>query len=155
MKFQVFEYTCGNCAAVFEAPALSEMSYGEFLLRSRRGALAYLNAINDPTYKEVSTLISRERASLRPVDQAIILRRAFGPVACDWDNGDSPPSPFDIEASPVCPHCHQQRPRSWRAKHPPATVDVDVPSVSHAEWNGLANAKKMERLRVWLAKDRR
>jgi hypothetical protein len=126
MKLELIEYTCANCGFTFEAPSFGESAYGEFLLRSKRGTLAYLNAFSDSTYKELDGLLTCEPslASIRPNDRAKILRRVFGLVACDWDDGVSP---FEIDALPACPGCRAHAISSWRFKSPPMLVDIEVP----------------------------
>jgi hypothetical protein len=150
MKLELIEYTCASCEFTFEAPGLSESAYGELLLRSARGRMAYLNAIRDPTYKEVDGLLAQlpGTSALSPIDRANILRRVYGPVACDRDDDGAP---FEIGAFPVCPSCRSNAISSWRFKSPPAFVDIEVPPVTHVEWVGLSEADKVDRLRAELA----
>ena len=150
MKLELIEYTCATCGLVFEAPGTSENAYGEFLLRSQGGSVAFLNAIKDPTYKEVESLLTPEPgiAALPPLDRAKILRHVYGPLACDPDDGMMP---FEIDARPACPHCNANAVSSWRFKSPPAFIDIAVPPVSHAGWEKLSEAAKLNRLKVQLA----
>jgi hypothetical protein len=152
MKLELIEYTCASCEFTFEAAGLGENAYGEFLLRSKRGKLAYLNAIRDPTYKEVDGLLARlpSISRLSPIGRAKILRRVYGVVACDRDDDGSP---FEIDAFPICPICRSSAISSWRFKSPPAFVDVEVPPVTHVEWGGLSEVTKVDWLRAELAPD--
>jgi hypothetical protein len=148
MKVGLFEYVCGNCGDKFDAPSVADMAYGQFVLWSGRGMPAYLDAINDFTYQEVADALKHEPglASYRPVERAILLRRVYGSVACDWDNGDSPPSPFEIDAYPRCPNCRSCKPRSWEVKQP--ATSVEVPLVTHVEWNKSTKLAKAARLKA-------
>jgi hypothetical protein len=149
MKLEMIEYTCASCEFTFDSPGLGESAYGEFLLRSRGGAVAYLNAIRDPTYKEVDGLLGQlpSTSTLSAIDRARILRRVYGPVACDRDDHGTP---FEIDALPVCPSCRSNAISSWRFKNPPVFIDIEVPPATHVEWEGLSEADKDGRLRAEL-----
>jgi len=149
MKLELIEYTCASCGLTFEAPGLGENAYGEFLLRSKRGSIAYLNAFRDSTYKEVDELLAREPSVtvLSPIARAKILRRVYGPVACDWDGK----VPFGIDVLPACPNCRGGAISSWRFKTAPAFIDIEVPSVTHVSWERLSEVDKVSRLKAQLA----
>lgn len=50
-------YHCQTCDAVFQAPIISDFSYGEFILSSTSGEYRYLNVFDDPVYQEVFDII--------------------------------------------------------------------------------------------------
>ncbi|WP_061539176.1 hypothetical protein [Collimonas fungivorans] len=150
MKLELIKYTCARCATSFDAPALGEDAYGEFLLRSKNGEMAYLNAFMDLTYKEVDNLLSSHpKASvLQPLERAKILRRIYGGLACDLD---SEMSPFEIDALPLCPSCGSQQMASWEFKNPPEILDVPVSAVTHNCWSMLSDSEKLKLLDARLA----
>lgn len=78
MKLQIFEYQCEPLGHAFRAPELPVYAYGEFLLRSETGAeMVCVNAISDPTYKEVDVLLQRHPSltGVPAIKRADILRR--------------------------------------------------------------------------------
>lgn len=84
---EIIEHTCAECGKKFESPGLGEWSYGEFLLRTERGSVAYVNAMADAAYNEVGGMLSEipQTASLEDLERADILWCIYGPVACDPD----------------------------------------------------------------------
>jgi hypothetical protein len=87
MKIELFKCICVN-GHIFSAPSLGEVAYGEFLLWSKNGEVAYLNAFKDPTYKAMENALQAlpELSSLRPRARAELLQRIYGPTACDPDH---------------------------------------------------------------------
>lgn len=141
MKIELFNYTCENCKNNFDAPALNDNAYGEFLLWSKNGNVAYLNAIKDPTYKEVSDILKDNSCifALADTERANILRRIYGNVACD---SDSAGLPFSINAFPQCKKCGSQNISTWSPKLPTQFLDIYIPPVTHNQWNSLNNSEK-------------
>ncbi len=151
MRLELIEYTCATCGIKFDAPGLPESAYGEFLLRSKRGTLRYLNALSDATYTEVDCLLAREHvlaSAQNQLERSKVLRKVYGPIACDWDDGIFP---FQIGMPPSCPRCHQSGISSWSFKSPPTAVDVMVADVTHADWMKLSEAEKIARLTAYLS----
>lgn len=142
MKVQLFDFKCANCANQFKAPALGAPLYGEFLMRSIGNAEnAYLNAFEDKTYDEVSTLLD-ENFRLTEKSQKIrakILQQTYGLIACD---PDSMGQPFQIGMSPKCPLCGSQEMESWEATEPPEFIEKELRSVSHTAWTSLSEPEK-------------
>lgn len=142
MKLQLVKYRCANCDHTFDAPALPEGAYGEFLLWSKNGKLAYLNGLDDPTLKEVDSLLTAcsLTKSLTPLERARVLHRIFGRVACDPDDQGTP---FEIDAGQPCPACGKAEIASWEFKDSTETVEVNPPPVMHHGWTTLsADAKR-------------
>lgn len=141
MKTELVSYSCANCANVFDAPSLGEGTYGEFLLWSRSGRVALLNAFEDSTYKEASNFLEKTPKihGLQPLEKAKILRHIYGGVVCDPDEKGMP---FEIDALPPCEKCGSQKMSSWIFKNPPEIVEVTIPSVAHTRWNTLTDAEK-------------
>lgn len=143
MKIGIAEFTCVN-GHVFEAPELAPEVYGFLLLRSANNFMAFLNAIEDPTFDEVRSLIktSSHRRHLRGIDRSGILHRIFGELACDTDPKGSV---FVIDMPPTCHACGSQEIAAWDFKDPPEIADIDVPHVTHEYWNSLTPEQKKER----------
>jgi hypothetical protein len=131
-KIQIFNYQCGSCGFVFEAPSLSDFAYGEFILWSENGEGRYLNAFDDVVYQEVIDLVERQKKS---ISLNCEIQSIFGAVACDVD---SKGSVFYI-GSPPCPMCK--------------SIDVNVqkiidgnfmviPHVTHSHWTSLSQDEK-------------
>lgn len=142
MKLQLVKYRCASCDHAFDSLALPEGAYGEFLLWSKNGKLAYLNAFEDPTLKEVDNLMTAcsSVVSLTPLERSRLLHRIFGRVACDPDDGGAP---FEIDAYPPCPKCGRTEIASWEFKEPTEIVEMNPPSVTHNGWATLsADAKR-------------
>lgn len=142
MKLELAKYKCACCASTFEAAEIVSNSYGEFLLRSRSGAVMHLDAFEDKTYEELDQLLATHEkvAGLGAFDRAKILRRVYGEVACDWDDVGNP---FVLGAHPVCPVCGSQEMTYWEFKEPPELVDVEVEAVTHNRWNSLSRNERL------------
>jgi len=146
MRLQIFEYQCAPSGHAFRAPELPADAYGEFLLRSRTGAeIVYVNAIADPTYKEVDVLLQRHPtlAGVPAIGRADILRRIYGAVACD---PDAEGQPFRIGQHPQCPVCSSTDMKSWQEVHPVEFVDLEIPAATHLLWATLTESKKADRV---------
>lgn len=141
MKIPLAKYVCEICDAAFEAPMLGESRYGEFLLWSSSGDVAYLNAFQDKTYQEVADLIAAQSEILKrdSFKAAEVLQNIFGPLACDPDRTGAP---FVIGAHPPCKKCKRGRVASWEMIDPPKIVDLDIPSVTHKRWDRLTDREK-------------
>jgi hypothetical protein len=149
MRLQIFEFKCEPSGHEFRAPELPLGAYGEFLLRAEEGtALAYLNALADPTYKEVGALLEKKPGMDRatPNRRAEILRHIYGAVACDPDSGGRP---FKIGQRPTCPVCSSSTMRSWQEVYPAEYIDLDVPPVTHRLWQSLSEEQKATRIHQW------
>jgi hypothetical protein len=146
MKLRLLKYLCSRCACAFDAPALPEGAYGEFLLWSRNGQIAYLNALKDPTFKEVSHLLALSPVvqEAPSIERAAILHRIYGRMACDKDTQGAP---FEIDMPPPCPACGGTEPSSWEFKEPVQIVEVDAQPVTHRLWSSLSHSEKEKALR--------
>lgn len=149
MKLQLLKFFCSSCGSNFDAPALHEWAYGEFLLWSKNARVAYLNAFVDDTYKEVEALLLEVDDFTKASDaqRRETLQRVYGELACDVDtDGD----PFNIDSLPPCPHCGSEDVRSWEFPEPTRLIDVDIPAVTHRRWSALTviERKSLVRRRV-------
>ncbi len=149
MKLELVTFECGNCGRRFEAPALNPYAYGEFLLRSAGGSLAYLNALDDTTYSEVDNLLATipGTAQLTPLSRADVLQSVYGELACD---PDATGAPFSITQPPTCPQCGARRPSWFEHPEPAPIVDVEVAPVTHGRWAALSRTEKLAALRAAL-----
>jgi hypothetical protein len=146
MRLQIFEYHCEPAGHVFRAPELPADAYGEFLLRSETGAeMAYVNALADPTYKEVDVLLQRHPGliDVPATGRADTLRRIYGAVACD---PDSEGRTFRIGQHPHCPVCSSSHMKSWQEVLPVEFVDLDILAATHLFWETLADGQKTNRV---------
>ena len=145
MKLQIFRYRCAACRKWFEAPEIREYAYGEFLLRSNSGEIRYLNAILDGVFSEVDSLISLDSRVITfdKFRRAELLHDIFG-LACD---PDSTGGIFRICRNPRCPACELDSVAEWESTEPPRYIDIDVPEVSHLEWEELNDDEKNARIR--------
>jgi len=144
MKLQKYIYQCEACQNKFEAPELLGEPYGEFLVRTEKGETSYLHAISDSVFKEVSVYL-RDNPILSDMDRvsrARVLHEIFG-IACDLSIGGYE---YKIGGNPVCPRCHSNRMYSWEPIYPPEILDIDIPLVTHLNWNKLTNDEKQSRI---------
>lgn len=150
MKIALAKYACDHCGGTFEAPMLDESSYGEFLLWSSTGKVAYMNAFEDRAYLEVKGLLSETFDDLRadPFRASEVLQNIFGPMACD---ADPTGAPYAIGAQPSCPSCENGHVASWELIYPPKIVEYDIPVVTHVRWDRLSDAEKAEQLDHFVA----
>lgn len=150
MKLQIFEYKCEPFGHEFHAPRLPFNSYGEFILRDEAGvSMAYLNAMEDSTYKEVEAILKGQPGvdRMTPNKRAELLRRVYGPVACDVSTDGRV---LKIGQHPKCPECSSSTMRSWQEVQPAEFVELDIPSVTHALWQSLTEGQKVARISQWM-----
>jgi len=146
MILQLVKFKCGNCKSEFKAPQLKTGVYAEFLLRSQnRGDVAYLDAMDDKTYDEVSKYLKgNSKLTGKSANQmAAILQKSYGAIACDPDAFGNV---YQIDASPVCPSCQSQTMEYWEVIEPPEFVESIVSSVTHRAWSLLSDDEKTEKV---------
>jgi len=144
MKLELVRYRCATCANSFDAPEIGSNAYGEFLLRSKSGETAYLNALSDKSYDDVDLLLSMKQPGLTyETDRVKVLREIYGEVACDRDaNGEV----FVLDAHPACPKCGGQRMDWWEVLEPIQIVEAEISSVQHSTWNSLSALHRKSRV---------
>jgi hypothetical protein len=147
MKLVLVKCKCARCGHIFDARALPDGAYGEFLLWSKNGGLAYLNAFEDPTLKEVDNILAccGPAVSWTPLERSAVLHRIFGRIACDPDDEGAP---FEVNAFPACPACGGWDVASWEFKDPAGFVEMNPPVVTHHSWATLSENAKREKVRV-------
>jgi hypothetical protein len=129
-KIQIFNYHCNSCEAVFEAPSLSDFSYGEFILWSENGECRYLNVFDDGVYQEIIDLIEQQKPTYLNCE----VQSVFGEVACDTD---SKGNVFHI-GNPLCPICKSDNLTIQKA----INKSIDIPYVTHKRWVLLSQEEK-------------
>jgi hypothetical protein len=142
MKFLIYRFQCGSCRHWFEHHQMTPVVYGEFLMRSEtRRTERYLNAITDPVYEEVDRLLRFETrvGSRSERERAEILQSLFG-VACDPDEDGGL---FQMNLLPRCPDCGAEEIADYASTEPPRIVDLEIPHVTHDQWNALNQAEKL------------
>ncbi len=140
MSAVVFRYSCASCGHTFEASGILDFSYGEFVMRSKEGSEAYLEAITNEVFKEVSEIVEAHPCLVGADERQSggVIQKIFG-VACD-------PSPsgnqFHIGMNPVCPSCSSLEMKSWQELYP--HMPSSIPSVTHNRWAAMGECKKIE-----------
>ncbi len=144
MKLHLYKYNCEQCGNKFKAPEISFDSYGEFLLRNSSGEIKYVNAILDPVYDEVSTILKlmSTNQGKSEIELAEIQRMVFG-ASCDVNKGESE---YRLNAKPVCPTCRSQEMSYWEATEPPEYIEQELNTVTHNKWNSLSAIDKETRI---------
>lgn len=142
-----FKVTCAN-RHQFEAVGTGAGSYGEFVMYGAaiKAGPAYLFALEDPVYREVSALIdelpeTRGRSELQRAD---LLQEVFG-VACD-------PAPDGSRYKigfPPCPTCGTHKLDTWSVLD---AYNGPVLPVTHQAWNAASKAQKTAWLKDALAR---
>jgi hypothetical protein len=145
VKLPVGSYRCADCATEFEAPLLAEFTYGEFLLWSGAGRMAYVNAIEDGVFAEVAELF-RSEAPAEPDlnDSARAMQRFFGEVASDPDPDGAP---YEIGGFPPCPSCKGARMAAWGPARPTKICEIEPDLLTHARWNSMSRSQKADAVR--------
>lgn len=142
----LFNYICVQQGHHYDAPAIPDFSYGEFVMRSKSGRYSvYLNALADPVFDEVAGIVkaSQLAGNLSDLQITDVQQKAFG-IACD----PSPDgSPFQIGKPPQCPICGSNPSESSIAM-PEVMVDLPVPT--HDDWNRLSEREKVERVEKFI-----
>ena len=134
----VFEFTCGSCGMRFHASGICDFIYGAFVMRTRNGEEAVLEAVTSPTFAEFVTLANTNPA-LAEIDEGKrheVLQAAFT-VACDFsESGEE----FYIGLNPTCPQCASREMASWKAVTSPRRSVI--PLVTHSRWDRLSDSEK-------------
>lgn len=139
MKVRFVECVCENCSKVFSRPALSDFAYGEFLLWTHGGSVAYLNVFLDASYDEVRNIIARLNLKEETESGKSLVQIIYGEVACDPDESGCP---FSIVANPPCPGCGKVEFLSCSPVVAGDLNEAEVPAVTHNGWEALADDEK-------------
>jgi hypothetical protein len=140
------EFTCGECRTILRAPVPVVADYGTLTYRSEgRGTLAIVNALEDPTFDEISHLTEQlqEVAAATARERGAAIQWVFGATA-DYDIDGSR---FGVDFPPRCPNCESNNVVDFTVIEPPEFVDVELPLLSHDHWSGLDEPDKMTDVR--------
>lgn len=146
MKTLLYRYICSKCEEKFNAPGVSDFSYGQFIMFSESGFYsAYLDALSDPVYSEMDHIIKTIPPIIEMGEdfQADFFQNVFS-ITCDLAPDEGL---YCIGKQPACPVCHSQKMKSWEPTDPQEYADT--PSVTHIEWERLTNADKRKKIETF------
>ncbi|MFY9477266.1 MAG: hypothetical protein WAQ08_06335 [Aquabacterium sp.] len=141
MKLQLLRVSCAHCGQDSTVSVMPDGVHGQFVLRSETSLdEAFLDAVHDPTFDEVDTLLNQSQRMLGKDNwfRAHALQRTYGEIACD---PDSTGHAFRIGKLPNCPHCGRAV-LNWQAISPPQFVDREIPPATHKVWEHLSTLQK-------------
>lgn len=148
LKAQLFEYECAFCHAKYKEPMYPPggFSYGEFMLRNNKNQLLYLNAMEDPTFLEVSNLVKKNPRlnGLKESEKSEVFQRVVG-RAYDSDEGE-----YGIGVSPMCSVCGSTDVESYQEVIPPEFINISVPVATSEKWQKLADVEKKKLIDEWI-----
>lgn len=153
MEFELFYYVCKYCETRFNSPT-TKNKYGEFLMRSNSGELAYLNASEDSVFKEFSSLFDANKKNTKHNCTTIreeiqLIHDTFG-FACDPAQDKTY---FQISNKAPCPTCGRKEFQSWGPTKPPEFIELNIKPVTHANWNNLSQKCKSDLTKAILNHD--
>jgi hypothetical protein len=141
MKLQLYRYTCRDCQKYFKVPELPVDPYGEFLLTSETGDVAYLNA-DVKEFSEISELVDQnKRVKKMDEDKRADIFHEIYVYICDLALDGSR---YDMLRLPLCPYCHSNKNLSWMPTYPAEYVYEEVKALPHHRWNQLTEDEKKE-----------
>lgn len=128
---------CKACGARFLTLFLGDMSYGQFLVRSKSGQVRYLDGINDPVFDEVREILKAAGAmsSSTTPEEADYFHEVFGRTVDRDENGEE----FSTKRPRSCPRCHST---DLVTLADSIGGMIDVPVVTHEHWNSLSESEK-------------
>lgn len=150
LKAQLSEYECALCHAKHKEPIYPPggFSYGEFMLRNNsNNRLLYLNAMEDPTFLEVSNLVKKNPRlnGLKESEKSEVFQRVVG-KAYDSDEGQ-----YGIGTFPMCVVCGSSEVESYKEIIPPEFINIDVPVATSEKWQKLTDEEKKNLIDVWIS----
>lgn len=142
MRLQYFQYECAQCGDVTQSPQLPEYPYGEFLLRSQQGAIAYFFSINHKVYNELDNILkaTAEVEKKTPTERAKILQTLLGLIADPAPDGTS----YDINQDPLCGGCGMSEFKHYGPVQPVAYVDLDIPTLTFQRWLACSSQERAD-----------
>lgn len=139
MSAIAFKFKCVICGAEFEAPEVSEMSYGEFVMRTRTSNEAvYLDATQDRAFLESYEIVKRHPlvGDQSQRAQGEIQQSVFS-ITCDKAADGAA---FAIGLLPMCPSCGSREMKSWEPVIP--IRNWPLPAVTHRSWEATSATEK-------------
>ena len=141
-------YKCEACGRNFDILALPEGTYGEFILYSQDGEMAYWNALTDPVFDEVGD-VTKNLPALEfksEINKSSAYLAICG-ICCDRAKDGSV-----FQLRPICPHCNSDRTTFIREPEPMESATVEVPHVTHEHWSQLSTKEREQVLLSELAR---
>lgn len=140
MKLQNYTFECAPCGCSFKSPDLLDGSYGEFILRSKTGEMAYLYSPDCQVFNEFSDMLAQHPwiANMNLSDKAKVLHQFFG-WACDLAPDGTA---YSINQRPICPQCGACNFKHWGPTIPFEDVNMDPPSLSYNKWRAMTQENK-------------
>ena len=131
--------SCEACGAHFLTLFLGDMSYGQFLMRSKSGQIRYLDGINDPVFDEVREILKAAGAmsSSSTWAEADYFHEVFGKTVDRDESGEE----FSTMCPQSCPRCHST---DLVTLADTVAGEIDVPVATHEHWNSLSESEKRE-----------
>lgn len=104
-----------------------------------------MNAVDDPTYKEVGRLIKQDirMVGAKPDILGAVVQGEYGAIACDPDSFGNV---FKIGENPKCPVCGCQEMDYWEETDPAEFADLSLQPVTHVLWSSLSDQEKRARV---------
>ena len=137
LTLRIFENQCDGCGARFRTPHLAPEEHGLLLFASSPDDLVYVDADEDPVWRELEVLLPEA------VPELIGTHRepgAFEAALAVTVSG------IDRNYVPVrrvaCPDCRSIERRFWGPVDPPLSERVQVPAADHAHWRQLSASEK-------------
>jgi hypothetical protein len=131
---------------------LSDYSYGQRLIKFCKGTkYAYVNLIEDSTYDELEKLlcnIMKDQNYMYTMEEMSVLLNDFFGLTCDSIEGELVDTRNSL-LSDSCEFCGSDKFES-NLIEPVQFIEMDLPIVTHNNWNILYPSKKKETIEKWI-----
>lgn len=140
MKLLLYIYKCQKCNHEFKVPQLRGAPYGEFLLRSSKGEISYLYALDDEVFNNCHQIlkVNSKLCGKKDLEIANILHKIFGYICDQAPSGNN----YHI-GKPICPNCGGNKMSYWGPTNPAEIIEEDVPRLTYESWNKLNRNDKI------------
>ena len=132
-KLRVLEYICGGCGCAYRAGQVTG-SYGTLGFWAETGKYqAVIDAIGDTLIVAVGAAVRGHPAawSVDDLTCGAITQRVFARLSDPAPDG----SRYSRDTKPACPECGACTPRHWQSREPPELVELEVPDLTHDDWD--------------------
>ncbi len=137
-----FKSICNECHHTFDMPLLSDLAYGEFIVRDKSGKrFSYLTTIGNQGFSKVSEIFDNltEKKMSYKKHFLWVLAECLDPI-----NGEK----MDVAHRPICPKCH-----SYDIKYGSGekTGEIDLPETSFFEFLSLSAEEQIVKIEKLLS----
>jgi len=144
LKVRKEKVACKKCGEIKEFYYLSDFSYGEKLIPIKDGkGYVYINLFEDKIFEELKEItkmvLEKHNVTLNKLMFAKCLNKLLG-LTCDMVENESADT---INGDKKCKYCGYNK-FSSREDLKVAFVDIEVPVVTHFDWNALNENDKLE-----------